>query len=184
MADDDDTVLRRRVVEAGVDPRTPDTDDTIIRDGRSRPAPGSPPVGVAPDTAAAAAGRVPAVRIGGQVVPLTTTLVVGRRPRLQRVERRAEPRAIVVPSPGGEVSSTHLRIWAEGAAVVVEDQRSTNGTVIREPGRAPRRVPSGGTVVVLTGTVVDIGDGNLIEILSPRLSIPHGSATPTPGLHH
>ncbi|MBE7161987.1 MAG: FHA domain-containing protein, partial [Williamsia herbipolensis] len=118
-----------------------------------------------------APARVPSIRIAGTVHRLDRPVIVGRRPALPRVVRGTPPELVTVPSRRSEVSSSHLMVRAEGDAVVVEDLGSTNGTVVRPPGAAPTRMPSGASIVVLTGTVVEIGDGNTIEILSPYLRL-------------
>ncbi len=69
------------------------------------------------------------------------------------------------------MSSSHVLLHAAGEAAVVEDLRSTNGTVVRPPGGAPFRMAAGASIVVLTGTLVEIGDGNVIEVLSPHLRV-------------
>ncbi|MDM7890376.1 FHA domain-containing protein [Curtobacterium caseinilyticum] len=107
--------------------------------------------------------------MAGRVVRLDHPVVVGRRPALPRVVRGPEPELLTVPSPGGQVSSSHLLVHAEGEAAVVDDLRSTNGTVVRPPGAAPFRMAAGASIVVLTGTLVEIGDDNVIEVLSPHL---------------
>jgi hypothetical protein len=84
-----------------------------------------------------------------------------------------EPVLVAVGRRHGQVSGTHLAIRAEGQTVVVEDLRSTNGTVVRPPGSAAYRLPAGATRVVLTGTLVEIGDGVVIEVLSPHLRPPN-----------
>ncbi|WP_146240168.1 hypothetical protein [Curtobacterium sp. MCSS17_008] len=133
--------------------------------GANGPGGGAAGLPAGPETRA----RVPSIRIGGRVVRLDRPVLVGRRPALPRVVRGAEPRLLTVPSPSGEVSSSHLLVHAEGEAAVVDDLRSTNGTVVRPPGAAPFRMAAGASIVVLTGTVVEIGDGNVIEFLSPHL---------------
>ena len=52
-----------------------------------------------------------------------------------------------------------------GSSVVVTDTRSTNGSVVALPGSVPRRLRQGESVVVVPGTMVDIGDGNVVHIL-------------------
>ncbi|WP_065959240.1 FHA domain-containing protein [Curtobacterium sp. UCD-KPL2560] len=115
--------------------------------------------------------RVPSVRVGGRTVRLDRPVVVGRRPSPPRVLTGPGPELVTVPSPSGQVSSSHVALHAEGEAVVVEDLRSTNGTVIRPAGAAASRMPAGASIVVLTGTLVEIGDGNVIEVLSPHLRV-------------
>ena len=134
---------------------------------------------------------VPSVRIGGRVYRLDRPVVVGRRPGPPRVVQGPAPQLVTVPSPGGVVSSSHVLFHAAGSTAVVDDLRATNGTVVRAPGAPPHRMPAGASMVVLTGTVVDIGDGATIEVLSPYLrSVPPGGREssgplpvppPTPG---
>ncbi|GGK87469.1 hypothetical protein GCM10009769_01920 [Curtobacterium luteum] len=173
---DDDTVLRGAL--AGPEPTT---DDTV------RGAPPRPPLGAAPLAGPAPrlpaeprTARVPSVRIGDHVVRLDRPVIVGRRPTLPRVVRGPEPRLVTVRSASGQVSSSHVLVQASGEAAVVEDLRSTNGTVVRPVAGAPFRMPAGGTAVVLTGTVVEIGDGNTVEILSPHLRAAPGDPVPAP----
>ncbi|OUE20054.1 hypothetical protein BFL36_11770 [Clavibacter michiganensis] len=115
---------------------------------------------VAPLTAAPAsdAGRI----------PLDVPAVVGRRPRPPRVVRGAAPRLVTVPSPSGEISSTHVGIRQEGGAVVVTDLDSTNGTAVLIPGAERLALHRGESLVVVPGTRVDVGDGVVLEILPAR----------------
>jgi len=165
----DDTVVRPPVPHR---PAGGSLDDTVVRPvdpATDRPGtvvgaePRLPSVPSVPTT------RVPSIRIGKRVLRLDRPVVIGRRPALPRILRGPAPELVTVPSVNGQVSSSHLLVHAEGEAAVVDDLRSTNGTVIRPPGAAPFRMPAGASNVVLTGTVVEIGDGNVIEVLSPHL---------------
>ncbi|QYH36540.1 FHA domain-containing protein [Salinibacterium sp. M195] len=93
--------------------------------------------------------------------------VFGRDPRPPRIVRGTGPRLIAVTSPTREVSETHVEIRQLGSSVIVTDLRSTNGSVVQVPGNAARKLRQGESVVVSAGTLVDIGDGNIIRIL-PR----------------
>jgi hypothetical protein len=93
--------------------------------------------------------------------PSPPRIAVGGRPRLVRV-----------PSPLGEVSSTHLELRQEGAMVIATDLRSTNGTRVRLPGAAPVRLRQGESIVVTPGSLIEIGDGNVIEVQSLRRAYP------------
>jgi hypothetical protein len=97
---------------------------------------------------------------------LDAPVVIGRRPRLPRVVSGSPPRLVRVPSPLHEVSSTHLELRQQGSHVVVTDLKSTNGTVVVAPGREPLKLRAGESIVAFPGTVVDIGDGNIVEILT------------------
>jgi hypothetical protein len=104
-------------------------------------------------------------RIGKTVVWLDAVCYVGRRPSSPRIIYGQMPRLVRVASPGQEVSSTHVEVRQLGASVVLTDMRSTNGSTVFPPGGAPRKLRQGESVVVTPGTLVDIGDGNVMEIL-------------------
>ena len=59
--------------------------------------------------------------------------------------------------------------------VIATDLGSTNGTQVRHPGSVPVRLRQGESVVVTPGSVIEIGDGNVIEIHSLRRSYPSKS---------
>lgn len=154
-----------------------DPEDTVVR-VPARPGAGpSPFLGAAPGlpavpaVPAAPTARVPSIRIGDRTFRLDHPVVIGRRPSLPRVTRGPQPELVTVRSTYGQVSSSHVRMHAEGEAVVVQDLRSTNGTVVRPAGAPAYRMASGASIVALTGTVVEIGDGNAIEVLSPYLRV-------------
>jgi pSer/pThr/pTyr-binding forkhead associated (FHA) protein len=127
---------------------------------------------------AAVAQRFHRVGIGANVLSLEVPLVIGRRPSAPRVVVGPAPRLTVVPSPRSEVSATHVEIRQEGSAVVVTDLRSTNGTRVTIPGRQPVSLRQGESIVVLAGTIVDIGDGNRLEILPLTRIIPQEESIP------
>jgi FHA domain-containing protein len=105
-------------------------------------------------------------RIGRTVVWLDAVSYVGRRPSSPRIIYGQMPRLVRVPSPKQEVSSTHVELRQLGASVVLTDMRSTNGSIVFPPGGEPRKLRQGESVVATPGTLVDIGDGNVIEILA------------------
>jgi hypothetical protein len=145
-----------------------DLDDTIV--GR----PGLAPPGAAasaPTAQPSAAAAAPPARYGFRIgrsertVLLDVAAYVGRAPGSPRISNGELPKLIRVQSPQGEVSGTHLEIRQLGASVIVTDLRSTNGSTVSVPGSAPRSLRQGESMVVTPGTLVDIGDGNVIEIL-------------------
>jgi hypothetical protein len=111
-------------------------------------------------------------KIGRTVVWLDAVSYVGRRPSSPRIVHGQMPRLVRVPSPGHEVSSTHIEVRQLGASVVVTDLRTTNGSVVFPPAGVPRKLRQGESVVVPPGTLVDIGDGNILEILPLELRVP------------
>ncbi len=180
-----DTVIRPRPAAGAVRPAEGDVvapprgrvdgdprADVTVRGVQARPTvPGGPadgPVSGLPADPVRTL-RVPSIRVGDQVFRLDRPVILGRRPALPRIVRGPEPQLVTVRSASGQVSSSHLLVQASGEAAVVEDLRSTNGTIVRPVAGKPFRMPSGGSAVVLTGTVVEIGDGNAVEILSPHL---------------
>lgn len=173
-----DTVLRPRTASPGADrdgsDRAVDPEDTVVRARDRGTVLPSVPGGVAtglPSVPAASAARVPSIRISDRVFRLDHPVIIGRRPSLPRISSGPEPELVTVRSTNGQVSSSHVRVHAEGEAVVVQDLRSTNGTVVRPAGAPAYRMASGASIVALTGTVVEVGDGNAIEVLSPYLRV-------------
>ena len=114
------------------------------------------PTAVLPVTAGAA-GRV---RVStGQVVTLDRTVIIGRRPRSTRASGANLPHLIAVDSPQQDISRSHLEIRPEGDTVVVIDLHTTNGSTLLRPGADPMRLHPGEQTLVLSGDVVDLGDG-------------------------
>lgn len=181
----DDTILR---------PRSR-VDDTIIREPSARldpePAPNSlvghdpvhgdtvlrPPLGTSPADRStqpldplpaatpAAAPRYGFRVSGGEERRLDAVYYLGRRPVAPRIPTDRVPLLLTVDSRTSAVSSTHLEIRQVGDAVVVTDLGSTNGTVVHWPRGTKERLRGGQSLAVMPGTTVDIGDGNIIEIL-------------------
>ena len=101
----------------------------------------------------------------GEERRLDVVYFLGRRPRSPRITVARPRRLMAVTSPTSAVSGTHLEIRQEGDSVVVTDLGSTNGTIVIPPRGRKQRLVSGQALVVMPGTTVDIGDGNIIEIL-------------------
>ncbi|MGN8048546.1 hypothetical protein ACTJKO_02575 [Curtobacterium sp. 22159] len=178
----EDTVIRPQAARPAGDA----LEDTVVRGPGRPPGRPDPAVGAEPRLPSAPSTpttRVPSIRIGDRVLRLDRPVVVGRRPALPRILRGPVPELVTVPSPSGQVSSSHVLVHAEGEVAVVDDLRSTNGTLVRPAGAPPFRMAAGASNVVLTGTVVEIGDGNVIEVLSAHLRVapPTGDLPPLPG---
>ncbi|WP_243231941.1 FHA domain-containing protein [Microbacterium sp. CIAB417] len=113
----------------------------------------------------AATALMPAVGGGrirvstGQVVALDRTVVIGRRPRAPRASGASLPHLIAVESPQQDISRSHLEIRPEGDTVVVIDLHTTNGSTLLRPGADPVRLHPGEQTLVLSGDVIDLGDG-------------------------
>ncbi|WP_165069951.1 FHA domain-containing protein [Marisediminicola senii] len=106
----------------------------------------------------------------GAPLELDVPTIIGRRPSGPRVPGPVAPRLLTVTSSTSAVSATHLTVHQRGSSVVVTDMHSTNGTVVTMPGLAPVLLRPGESIVAVPGTLVNIGDGNIVEILpDPRL---------------
>ena len=175
----DDTVIvpSRSVRTAIPEPHLDSGAENTIIVARPGPATGNPSPsaelrrpGMVAEPVATDAPQTPPVyrmRVGnGDPIPLNAPAYIGRKPSAPRISSGARPLLVAVPSPKREVSSTHVEVRQHGASVIVTDLGSTNGTVVSTPGSAPLRLRQGESVVVIPGTVVDIGDGNRIDILS------------------
>lgn len=101
----------------------------------------------------------------GEERRLDAIYFLGRRPRSPRITGGPLPRLVTVTSPTSAVSATHLEIRQEGDTVVVTDLNSTNGTIVNPPRGRRQRLGSGQSLAVAPGTTLDIGDGNIVEVL-------------------
>ncbi|TXK17285.1 hypothetical protein [Homoserinibacter sp. GY 40078] len=165
----DDTVpqaVRERIARTTVDAEDVDVvlGDTVARPG-SRP---SSPVSVEPPPVPAALLPHHRIRIGdGAPVELDRPIHIGRRPTGARVPQPVPPRLLEVESPAGGISATHLELRELGGTVVATDMRTLNGSEVRVPGSPVRALGRGESVVVTPGTRIDLGEGVVIEVLTP-----------------
>ena len=147
MRHDGETILRRDIAP-------PIQDETVLRE--------APLVPDDPKT------LLYGFRInGGQAYPLDAVHYFGRNPRQPRIPLPDPSRLVPVVSGSKSVSATHLEIKQIGDSIVATDLKSTNGTSVIPPNGHWRRLRQGESVVVAPGTFIDIGDGNVIEILPP-----------------
>ena len=105
------------------------------------------------------------VGTGADAVLLDVPARIGREPAAPRILTGPQPRLVRVDSPRNEVSATHLELRQVGASVIVTDLRSTNGSVVMQPGSVPQKLRQGESVVVAPGTLVDIGDETILQVL-------------------
>ncbi|HYI33292.1 MAG TPA: FHA domain-containing protein [Glaciibacter sp.] len=171
----DDTIIRRP--SAGVDRDAGSVavtgDDAVHGATVLRPTAGASPTDrstqpldpLALDPVPAAAPRYGFRVSGGEERRLDAVYYLGRRPVAPRIPTDRVPLLLTVASRTSAVSSTHLEIRQVGDAVVVTDLGSTNGTVVHWPRGKKERLRGGQSLAVMPGTTVDIGDGNIIEIL-------------------
>jgi hypothetical protein len=104
----------------------------------------------------------------GTLVPLDQPVYLGRRPSVPRIHPGGVPLLVTFDSPQREVSSTHLELTTVGGAIVATDLKSTNGSIVRVPGASPHTLLGGESAVLTPGTVIELGDGNSIELLPPE----------------
>jgi hypothetical protein len=119
------------------------------------------------------------IRVGGaEPIALDRPVHIGRSPRAVRVPLPTSPHLVTVASPDGGISSTHLELREQGVAVVATDMRTLNGSEVRVPGSPVRTLLRGESVVVTPGTLIDLGEGVVIEVLGPARPVPRGERMP------
>jgi len=157
----DDTVLLTRTGDSderrAVSPLGGSTDDAAETHDRT--------VDSSADPDAAPPGPCGFRLATGREARLDRVYRIGRSPRTRRIPAGEVLELVTVDSPNALVSASHLEIRQTGSAVVLTDLGSTNGTLVRFALGRTQRLRSGASLTVLPGTTVDIGDGNLIEIL-------------------
>lgn len=103
----------------------------------------------------------------GSATEVDRAVLIGRAPSGQRSNART-PKLMTVPSPGHDISRTHLEVAPEGWSVVVTDLHSTNGTILVRPDTERQPLPAGESVPVQLGSVVELGDGITVLIDFPQ----------------
>ena len=95
----------------------------------------------------------------GSSVDVDRPVLIGRAPSDSGFEN-AQPHLLTVLSPSQDISRTHVLVAPEDDLVVVTDLYSTNGTTVVRPGPQVEReaLPSGQSVRVEIGTVIELGD--------------------------
>jgi hypothetical protein len=98
----------------------------------------------------------------GESVTVRGTGLIGRNPAMEPGEYVDDLIAIV--DEGKSVSKTHLEFGQQDGVFWVSDRFSTNGTVVRLPGSAPRRCEPQHRYLVDRGGRVEIGDEFFVVI--------------------
>ncbi|NLA35317.1 MAG: FHA domain-containing protein [Actinobacteria bacterium] len=65
---------------------------------------------------------------------------------------------MVVASPSGHISRSHVEIRVEGADVLAVDLNATNGTRLLRLGADPVRLHPGESTLLVSGDRLDLGD--------------------------
>jgi hypothetical protein len=93
----------------------------------------------------------------GAEAPLDRTVLVGRAPAQTG---GTGARLLTVPSPGQDISRTHVEVAPDGWRILVTDLHSTNGTLLIPPGgQEGRLLTPGEPVAVELGSVLELADG-------------------------
>jgi len=95
----------------------------------------------------------------GRIVEIERPVIIGRRPKSTRTSGSDLPTLVAVDSPEQDISRSHVEIRAEGEHVLVTDLDTTNGTVLLRGGQDPVRLHPSEPTMVVTGDVLDLGDG-------------------------
>ena len=92
----------------------------------------------------------------GERVELDRPAVIGRNPKIEGRVGSELPRVVKLAG-GTALSRSHIAVHLEGWQVLVEDLGSANGTVMTLPGRDPQRLRAGEPMIIVPGTVIDLG---------------------------
>jgi predicted component of type VI protein secretion system len=92
----------------------------------------------------------------GESVTVSGTGLIGRAPTAQPGEY--VDMLLPVFDPTRSMSKTHVEFGQEDGTFWVSDRWSSNGTVVRAPGAAPKRCEPGKRVRVERGASVELGD--------------------------
>ncbi|WP_438855772.1 FHA domain-containing protein [Agromyces sp. M3QZ16-3] len=102
----------------------------------------------------------------GSIEPIVGEIVLGRAPAIGRVAGTRVPRPVVIGAGDPDISRTHLRVAVEGGTVVVTDLDSRNGTQVVAPGQPPLRLRPSEATPVLPDTVIDLGGGWSVQVVT------------------
>ena len=95
---------------------------------------------------------------------LNRPLLVGRNPVADDISSVAEVplRPLTVASPNQLVSRNHILIDLDAWSVLAQDLGNCNGTVLNRQNEAPVRLSSANPVLLRSGDVLDLGDGQTL----------------------
>ena len=95
----------------------------------------------------------------GIIIQLERTLLIGRSPKATGLlSDGRSPELVQLPSPGKDISRTHLEIRVEGWQVMAIDHNSANGTVVAMPGRPDQRLRPDEPFLLTPGATVRLAD--------------------------
>lgn len=166
-ADDDDTVPHApRVVRSdGALAHDVANGDTVLRGSAQAGSVALPPL-------PAALRPHYRIRVSGEEVALERPVQIGRSPRNPRVPSSVRPELVTVASPEKQISASHVEFREQGAAVVVTDLRTRNGSEVHIPGAPVVSLRHGASLVVTAGARIDLGEGVVVDVLAPAAGAP------------
>jgi hypothetical protein len=130
-------------------------------------APASGPTTLAGTGARPAASPSASLRMpDGALEAIGRDVVLGRAPSVSQVSGGRLPRLITIGAGDPDISRSHVRIAVEGDTVVITDLHSRNGTHVVPPGKPPVKLRAGEPTPVLAGTVVDLGGGWTVQVVT------------------
>jgi resuscitation-promoting factor RpfA len=94
----------------------------------------------------------------GQVVPLEGTVIVGRAPSVDALQRADNPQTFRLDNVGQDISRNHVEVAVHDGQVLVTDLNSSNGTVVTLPGRPGQRLIPGEPFMLLPGSTVALSE--------------------------
>ncbi|QNK83094.1 FHA domain-containing protein [Nakamurella sp. PAMC28650] len=136
------------------------------------PTTGTPTTGT-PTTSARQGAPAPADRwlllqfSTGQSVEVDRSVVIGRRPQVDRVSGTDIPHLVTVPSPQQDISRSHVAVRPTATGCVAVDLGSTNGSVIRRAAGGSAVLAQGGILDLQPGDTIDLGDGVTATLRAP-----------------
>lgn len=97
-------------------------------------------------------------------IPIEGVLLLGRSPRADAAQTtEIVPTLVTVHDSNGDVSRTHIRVSVEGWSVLIEDLRTTNGTVLESLDGSAKRLRAGEPRAVAEGDTANLGGGVRIQ---------------------
>lgn len=108
-----------------------------------------------PQATPQAAPKATLVLSTGRSIDVDGPVLIGRAPRVAQTSGLTMPTLVVVEDP--YVSGTHLEVAFQGGSLVATD-RSTNGTLLTRPDRAPERLVKDVPTVLTSGSVLALSD--------------------------
>ena len=88
--------------------------------------------------------------------------LIGRAPQSDNPQTQI----IRVQSPNQDISRTHLSVRPAAGGIELTDEHSTNGTIITMPDGNRYSLTPGSATFVQAGTRIDLGDGQVLELLT------------------